>query len=140
MIIQAIRYNYEGRNVKNFEFSELNNNVVVLNDVFDKTEDKLILYILPDCESCMKEIEELSSRNKLNKSQIIVISVGLTNFNYQEFHQNNFKHKEITFLIDKNNTFFRDFGLGFTEEFPTLIKYNLNTSEFKKIAFSLSSL
>jgi hypothetical protein len=44
MIIQAIRYNYEGRNVKNFEFSELNNNVVVLNDVFDKTEDKLILY------------------------------------------------------------------------------------------------
>jgi hypothetical protein len=44
MIIQAIRYNYEGRNVKNFEFSELNNNVAVLNDVFDKTEDKLILY------------------------------------------------------------------------------------------------
>ncbi len=133
MIIQTIRYNYDGRNVKNFKFRTIDNNLIKLNDIFDDKEEKLILYILPECDSCMKEIDELSNRNKLNKYQIIIISAGLNNFDYNNFYKNNFTSKNMTFLIDRSNTFYRNFGLGFTEEFPTLIKYNLSSNEFKKI-------
>jgi hypothetical protein len=133
IIIQTVRYNYDGRNVSNFEFTKLDNNLIQLNEVFDKKDDKLILYILPECNSCMKEIDELSTNIKFNKYQIIIISAGLKKFDYQQFYKSNFKNNEITFLIDKNNTFYRDFGLGFTEEFPTLLKYSLNRNEIKQL-------
>lgn len=136
MIIQTIRYNYDGRNVANFKFSTFDNDLIQLNEIFDNKEDKLILYILPECNSCMKEIDELSTKNKINNYQIIIIFAGLNNFDYKEFYQNNFKNKEMTFLIDKSNTFYRNFGLGFIEEFPTLIQYNLTKNEFKKIESS----
>jgi hypothetical protein len=133
MIIQTIRYTSKGSNIENLEFTDLKNKKVKLKDIFDDNNNKLILYILPDCGSCMLKINELSKNSSLNKSQVIVISVGLEKFNYNEFYSANFIDNEIIFLIDKENTFYKNFGLGFTENFPTLIKYDLSNDSYKKI-------
>lgn len=45
MIVQTIRYNSKGRNVQNLEFTNLNNQKVKLKDVFNKMNNKYILYI-----------------------------------------------------------------------------------------------
>ena len=68
-----------------------------------------------------------------NNSQLIVVSVGLQNFNYDQYYIDNYKEKNIIFLIHKENTFYKNFGLGFSENFPTLIKYNLSNDTYKKL-------
>jgi hypothetical protein len=133
IIIQTIRFNYQGRNVNDFKFTNINNKELTLKNVFNENDDKLILYILPECESCIVKLNELIRLNDYSKTQIIIISVGLKNFDFKNFYKNKLSNKRILFLIDKNNTFYRDFGLGFTEEFPTLIKYNMKTKMFNKI-------
>lgn len=88
---------------------------------------------MPECESCIVKLNELIRLNDYSRTQIIIISVGLKNFDFKNFYKNKLSNKRILFLIDKNNTLYRDFGLGFTEEFPTLIKYNMKTKVFNKI-------
>lgn len=133
MIIQTIRFNTKSKTVKNFEFENLKNEKVLLKDIFDKSETKYIFYILPECNSCIEKIKELKE-NKINQhSQLIVISVGLDNFNYEFFYESNYKKEDIVFLIDKKNTFYKNFGFGFTENFPTLVKYELSKNEYEKI-------
>jgi hypothetical protein len=130
MIVQTIRYNSKGSNVQNLEFTNLNNQKVKLKDVFNKTNNKFILYILPDCESCIDKIKEFSS---IDNSQLIVVSVGLKKFNYNQYYLNNFKDNKIIFLIDKENSFYKYFGFGFTENFPTLVKYDYKNDSYAKI-------
>jgi len=133
IILQSVRYNYVTRQAGDFEYFDLNNNKVKLEAVFNKNNNKLIVYIIPDCESCMVKIKEILQRNKQFKSQLIIVSVGLVNFNFKQFYIDNFEDNKSIFLIDKNNTFYRDFGLGFAENFPTVIKYNLNENVYKRI-------
>lgn len=133
MSIQTIRFNYSGRDIREFKFFNLNNEEVELKEVFDKENDKLILYIIPDCESCTSKIQSILSDKKYSKSQVIIISVGLITFDFNKFYTDNFKIHNVTFLIDENNTFYRDFGLGFTEEFPTVIQFKLDENKFARI-------
>lgn len=130
--IQTIRYNYEGRCVEDFEFATLENKEIKLRDIFDKNQSKTILYILPECESCIEKIDEILKANKFSATQLIVVSVSLKNFDYKKYFSQQFKNKEISFLIDKNHTFYRDFGLGFTEEFPTVLSYDFKSKKFTK--------
>jgi len=130
MIVQTIRYNSKGRNVQNLEFTNLNNQKVKLKDVFNKINNKYILYILPDCGSCIDKIKEYSS---IDNSQLIVVSVGLKNFNYNQYYLNNLKENKIIFLIDKENSFYKYFGFGFTENFPTLVKYDYKKDSYVKM-------
>jgi predicted dithiol-disulfide oxidoreductase (DUF899 family) len=133
IIIQTIRFNYSGRDIQEFKFFNLNNKEVKLKEIFDKKNSKLILYIIPDCESCTSKIQSILSDKKYSKSQVIIISVGLKTFDFTKFYIDNFKNYNVTFLIDSNNTFYRDFGLGFTEEFPTVIQFNQDKNEFERI-------
>lgn len=130
MIAQTIRYNSKGSNVQNFEFTNLNNQKVKLKDVFNNTNNKYILYILPNCESCIDKIKEFSS---IDNSQLIVVSVGLKDFNYKHYFLNNFKNNNIIFLIDMENSFYKHFGFGFTENFPTLVKYDYIKDSYVKM-------
>lgn len=133
MIIQTIRYTSKGSNIENLEFTDLKNKKVKLKDIFDDNNEKLILYILPDCGSCMLKINKLSNNSSLSQSQLIVVSVGLEKFNYNGFYSDNFIDSKIIFLIDKENSFYKNFGLGFTENFPTLIKYDSSNDSYKKV-------
>lgn len=132
-VVQTFRFNYTGRNVRDFQFFDVYNNKILLKNVFNKSENKFIVYILPQCESCIDKIDELLKLNGKIKSQIIIISVGLKYFDFKKFYQTKLKNKELIFLVVKNNIFYRDFGLGFREEFPTVIKYNLIRNDFFKL-------
>lgn len=140
MIIQTIRYNYGSKNVKEFEFYTIDGKKTKLKEYFNDNDNKLIVYILPECDSCIHEINELNRINKQDNFQVILISAGLKNFDYYSFYKSHIINKKTTFLIDKKNTFYRDFGLGFTEEFPTLIEYSLSKNSYNKIDFYKSIL
>ncbi|OYQ41586.1 hypothetical protein CHU92_04315 [Flavobacterium cyanobacteriorum] len=131
-VIQIVRFNYQGRKARNFEYVNIENKKLKLKNVFDKKTEKYLLYILPECESCITKIEELV-KTKANEAQIIVISAGLSNFDYEQYYLNKLENKDVTFLIDVKNNFYRDFGLGFVEEFPTVIMYNKEKNTFKRI-------
>ena len=45
------------------------------------------------------------------------------------------KQKDFVFLIDRKNTFYLDFGLGLLEEFPTIIEYDMDTDQYKRVFF-----
>lgn len=133
MIVQTIRFNYGGRQVSDFIFFDLNKKKIELSEIFNQKNEKLILYILPECESCTFKIQSILNSERYSNTQLIIISAGLKNFDFTKFYQDNFAKTDVTFLIDVNNTFYRDFGLGFTEEFPTVVKYELDANTFKKI-------
>ncbi len=133
MIVQTIRYNSKSSNIKKIEFTDLSGKKVKLENLFNKKNIKYILYVLPECGGCIERINELSKNSNFNNSQLIVISVGLKNFNYEQYYQDNYKEKNIIFLIDKENNFYKNFGLGFSENFPTLIEYNLKNDIYKKV-------
>lgn len=75
IIIQTIRFNYSGRDIQQFKFFNLNNKEVKLKEIFDKKNSKLILYIIPDCESCTSKIQSILSDKKYSKSQVIIIQL-----------------------------------------------------------------
>lgn len=130
VLVQTFRFNLKNSKVEDISYFTIDNKEVNLASVFDNKNQKLILYIIPDCESCTMKLNEIFVNKKYSKYQIVIVSVGLTKFDFFKFNEDNFKDKNITFLIDKNNTFYKDFGLGFTEEFPTLIEYNLDNEEY----------
>lgn len=132
IVIQIIRYNYTEREINNFYYYDLGGNKVYLKTVLNN-QDKYFIYILPECGSCTDLIYNLIIKNKIKNKQLIVISAGLENFDYKTFHKNLSVTSEIIFLIDYKNTFFRDFGLGFVEEFPTVVEYLKSTNTHKKI-------
>jgi hypothetical protein len=133
MIVQTVRFNYGGRDIKDFEFFYLNKKQVELAEIFDENDEKLILYMIPDCESGTIKIQSILDDKKYVNSQLIIISVGLKSRDFQKFYADNFAKSGTTFLIDVNNTFYRDFGLGFTEEFPTVIQYNVSSDTFERL-------
>jgi hypothetical protein len=85
----------------------------------------------------MTKIDRLLKNQAFQKSQLIVISAGFKNFDYIKFFDENLKNKKVVFLIDTKNYFYQSFGLGFTEEFPTLVKYKISKNEFKKMNLAL---
>jgi uncharacterized membrane protein len=53
MIVQTVRFNYGGRNIKDFEFYDLNKKPVELAEIFDKNDEKLILYMIPTVKAVL---------------------------------------------------------------------------------------
>jgi hypothetical protein len=129
MIIQTIRFNSVQNKLNKIKFTNLCKNEVTLDQIFDDKKYKLLIYILPDCEFCIEKIDAILKLNNQSNTQLIIVSVGINNFDYEKYYNQNFKLRELQFYIDQNNTFYRDFGLGFTEDFPTVIKYNTESNE-----------
>jgi hypothetical protein len=133
ILIQVFRYYSDGSNIKKLKYFDFGNKMVELNDVFDDNSKKNIIYILPECESCLLTMDKFLNFYNKKDSQIIIIATGTENFNFKKFYEEQIKDKGIVFLIDRKNTFYLDFGLGLFEEFPTIIEYNIDSNQYKKI-------
>lgn len=132
-LIQVFRYYSENSNIKRLRYFDFENKMVELNDVFDDNSKKNIIYILPECESCLVIMDKYLNLYHKNNTQIIIVATGSDSFDFYNFYLKQIKQKDIVFLIDRKNTFYLDFGLGLLEEFPTLIEYDMNTDQYKKV-------
>ena len=106
IIVQTFRFNYNGRDINEFKFYDLNHTELKLQEVFDSKNNKLILYIIPDCESCTVKFQSIIRDKKYSNYQFIIISVGLKNFDFKKFYNKNLSMYNVSFLIDFNNKLF----------------------------------
>lgn len=132
MLVQTIRFNYAQNELSKIKFSKLNNSEVNLAQIFNEKTNKILIYILPNCGYCDEKIDAIIQLYDPLNTQLIIVSVGIDDFDYNDYYNKKYKSKKLNFYIDKKNTFYRDFGLGFTEDFPTVLKYNLITNEFER--------
>ena len=133
MLVQTIRFNYAQNELSKIKFSKLNNSEVNLAQIFNEKTNKILIYILPNCGYCDEKIDPIIQLYDPLNTQLIIVSVGIDDFDYNDYYNKKNKSKKLNFYIDKKNTFYRDFGLGFTEDFPTVLKYNLITNEFERL-------
>jgi len=135
ILIQVFKYYSDGSNINQLRYFDFENEMVELNDVFDDNSKKNIIYILPECESCLVIMDKYLNLNNKNNSQTIIVATGSDSFDFYNFYLKQIKQKDFVFLIDRKNTFYLDFGLGLLEEFPTIIEYDMDTDQYKRVFF-----
>jgi len=123
--IQFYNYYKNNSNVKNIRYNNLSQKIKQIS--FSK-EKNYVLYFDPDCGYC----SELLKKIKLNEDSSIICVTPNKNISLiNAFIKKNNISNNIVY-IDSNDSFAKDFGLGFIIKIPTILLIN-NKREVKNI-------
>lgn len=121
--------------IPKFEYKTIDNLIFSNNDIVNSEKNIVFIYFSCKCDDCKILINNIENyKNLQKKSQIILVTTEkeidvIKNFvNCKELYK-----LKIPVLIDENNNFPSDFGLGISIDLPKILVFDKNKSLLKDV-------
>ncbi|AWI25343.1 TlpA family protein disulfide reductase [Flavobacterium pallidum] len=126
LAIHIILFNIGGSSIPEFKYYSFTGKATG-KEILAENKKTIFLYALPDCDICTAEIDKLNNLRKNTDFNLVIVLPLNSNFNYAQSHfSTKSLRKNDAILIDMQNTFLKDFGLGIVAIYPTLVLYDEN--------------
>jgi hypothetical protein len=124
-------YNYSGDVIPDEIYLDYKTGRKVALKEISKNKNVVFIYFEPTCNSCSKLFANINDYTG-NFKKILVTSNKNKNLLKTYIIKNQLSDYEDEILIDVDNSFIRDFGLGISYDIPALVFYNDKGQFIKK--------
>ncbi|AWA29485.1 hypothetical protein HYN48_04935 [Flavobacterium magnum] len=127
--IHIILLNVGGSSIPDFKYYSLEGKVVG-KEILTQKKKTVFLYALPDCDICASELNKVNLLRAQSDFNLVVIFPFDQSVHYSQNEPPiQSLRADDAVLIDRDDRFQSDFGLGIVAEFPTLLLYD-ETDQF----------
>jgi thiol-disulfide isomerase/thioredoxin len=121
--------------IPKFEYKTIDNLIFSNNDIVNSEKKIVFIYFSCKCDDCKELINNIENYKNLQKqSQIILITTEKDVDVIKKFVNCKELNKlKIPVLIDENNNFPSDFGLGISIDLPKILVFDKNKSLLKDV-------
>jgi thiol-disulfide isomerase/thioredoxin len=129
-----IRFNKKSE-IPVFEYKTTDNSTYSNNDIANSEKKIVFIYFSCNCEDCKELINNIPNYKTLqNNNQFILVTTEKKLAKIKEFvNLAELNKLKIPVLIDENNNFPSDFGLGISIDLPKIIVFNKNKYLIKEL-------
>lgn len=106
-----------------FTYTEIKSNIPFSSHQIPKNKETIIAYVSTACGSCESTVQSISKNFDYHKTYIIITSEKSIKESRSFFHKLPLDQRVIL-LNDKNNDFIKDFKLGVSVTYPTILTFN----------------